>query len=74
VTDRLLTPVEVAEWAQVSERTVRRAISRGDLRAGRAGGQLRIEPEDARRWVFGSGSVDVTTLRETHSQGGHRVQ
>jgi excisionase family DNA binding protein len=49
----LLTPAEVAIWAKVSERTVRRAIARGELRAGRAGGQLRIAPEDAHLWVFG---------------------
>lgn len=51
--DRLLTCEEVARWANVSERTVRRAIARGDLRAGRAGGQLRIAPDDAYAWVFG---------------------
>ena len=53
MSERLLTASEVAAWAHVSERTVRRAIARGDLRAGRAGGQLRIAPDDARAWVFG---------------------
>jgi excisionase family DNA binding protein len=49
----LLTPADVARWAAVSERTVRRAIARGDLRVGRVGSQLRIAPNDARAWVFG---------------------
>lgn len=53
MSERLLTPAEVALWARVSERTVRRAIARGDLSAGRAGGQLRIAPDAAHAWVFG---------------------
>lgn len=56
MSERLLTPAEVAAWAHVSERTIRRAIARGDLRAGRAGDQLRIDPVDARAWVFGDSS------------------
>jgi excisionase family DNA binding protein len=50
--EKLLTAADVARWANVSERTVRRAIARGDLPAGRAGSQLRIAPEDAHSWVF----------------------
>ena len=53
MTERLLTVSEVAAWAQVSERTVRRAIADGELAAGRAGAQLRVAPDDAHAWVFG---------------------
>jgi excisionase family DNA binding protein len=73
VTGPLLTAADVARWAQVSERTVRRAIANGDLRAGRAGGQLRIAPEDARAWVFGdeeNGSVSPLPLRPPTDDGG----
>ena len=48
-----LTPRQLAAWAQVSEKTVLRAIASGDLHAGRAGCQLRIDPDEGRRWVFG---------------------
>lgn len=60
----LLTPADVARWANVSERTVRRAIARGDLRAGRAGGQLRIAPTEAHRWVFGEPGLAQVVMLE----------
>jgi excisionase family DNA binding protein len=43
VETRLLTPSEVAVELRVSAPTVYRLIDRGQLRAARIGGQLRIE-------------------------------
>lgn len=75
-----MTPADVALWARVSERTIRRAIANGELPAGRAGSQLRIAPEAARRWVFGGSddanveplrpAGDPVTLRGDHSDEG----
>lgn len=46
VTGRQLTLPEVADTLRLSESTVRRMISRGDLRAYRIGRHLRIDPAD----------------------------
>ena len=49
--DRLLTVREVADYAQLSQKAVRRAIAQGELRASRLRGRLRIEPADLRKWI-----------------------
>jgi excisionase family DNA binding protein len=43
---RLLTVDQVAEFAQVNSRTVRRLIKKGRLRVVRLGRSVRIHPED----------------------------
>jgi excisionase family DNA binding protein len=42
----LLTLKQAAEWASVSELTVRRRIQAGELRAYKFGGQVRIKRVD----------------------------
>jgi len=45
-----MTPAEVADWARVSERTVRREITNGHLPARRIGAQWRVDPGDLVAW------------------------
>ena len=53
-----LTIAEAARRVRVCERTIRRAITSGSLRAGRARasqpsrGAIRIRPADLDRWLF----------------------
>ena len=47
----LLTPADVGHRAGLSERTVRRAIGAGELRAYRLRGRYRIRPEDLDEWL-----------------------
>jgi excisionase family DNA binding protein len=60
-----LTIAEAAERVRCHERTVRRAIDRGALRAGRvrgvnaARGAYRIRPIDLDRWLFSGGDDDA---------------
>ena len=42
----LMTIKQTAVELNVSDRTVRRLIDKGELRAYRVGGQLRISPQD----------------------------
>jgi excisionase family DNA binding protein len=49
--ERLLTIPEVAEIFQVSTKTVRRAITGGELRAHRIGRQWRIAPREVLRYL-----------------------
>jgi excisionase family DNA binding protein len=49
----LLTLSEVADLAKVSRSTVRREIGRRNLRAVHVGHQLRIHPDEFRRWTEG---------------------
>src|SRR3954453_6639839 len=53
MTDRLLTPQDVADRCQISTKTVLRAIRAGRLRACRLGtrGGFRIHPADAEAWI-----------------------
>lgn len=44
--ERLLTIQEVAELEATSTKTIRRRIAAGELRALKAGRQLRIRPKD----------------------------
>ena len=46
-----LTVEQLAEIAQLSEKTVRRAINRGELPAFRCGTRVRIREDDARAWI-----------------------
>lgn len=47
----LLTIPSVAEFCQVSEKTVRRWIEASELRAAKLGGQWRIRPIDLQDFV-----------------------
>jgi excisionase family DNA binding protein len=49
----LLTPADVARLASVSRATIYREIERGTLRVLHAGRQIRIDPDDFRRWLKG---------------------
>jgi excisionase family DNA binding protein len=46
-----LRPVEAAELAGLSTRTIYRAVERGDLRAARLCSRLRISRSDFDEWV-----------------------
>jgi len=54
-----LTIGDAAEIAKMSTRTVRRAISRGEIPAYRVGGGLRIVREDVHAWIT---SRPLTTI------------
>jgi excisionase family DNA binding protein len=47
----LLTPADAARLANVSRDTIYRQIDRGELKALRAGHQLRIDRDDFARWL-----------------------
>lgn len=49
----LMSVFEVSEHLQVSQRTVRRWIADGRLRAARVGGHYRIREQDVDYLVFG---------------------
>lgn len=53
MTERLLTPTDVADRCQVSSKTVLRAIHRGRLRASRLGelGAYRMREADVEDWI-----------------------
>jgi excisionase family DNA binding protein len=48
--ERLLTVQEVADLEVTSTKTIRRRIAAGELRALKAGRQLRIRPQDLRAY------------------------
>ena len=54
-----LTIGDAAEIAKMSTRTVRRAISRGEIPAYRVGGGLRIVRDDVHAWIT---SRPLTTI------------
>jgi len=47
----IVTVKQLAEFLQISEITVKRAIKNGDLEAFKAGRDWRIEKEAVMRWV-----------------------
>lgn len=67
MTDRLLTPADVAERCQISAKTVLRAIHRGRLRASRLGeqGAYRMREADVDEWIEAS----VCTVRPVRRAG-----
>ncbi len=54
---RLWTIAETAEFLGVCDKTVRRKISAGHLRASRVGAQWRIRPEDVEAYLASTGNV-----------------
>lgn len=48
---RLHTLKQVAAWAQVSTRTVERAIATGELESLQVGSQRRVTDDAVRRWL-----------------------
>ena len=56
--ERLLTVREVAELEAVSTKTIRRRIAAGELRALKAGGQLRVRPKDLQAYRRSNMLVD----------------
>lgn len=50
VPTRLLTIPEVREMCALSEKTIRRAIERGELRAMKLCNRMRVAPEDLVAW------------------------
>jgi excisionase family DNA binding protein len=55
-----LTMNDVAESAKVSKRTIRRAISRGEIPAYRVGGSLLLIADDVHAWMI---SRPLTTVK-----------
>lgn len=53
MTERLLTPREVADHCGLHYRTILRAIEAGDLPASRLRGRLRISRYDMLTWIQG---------------------
>ncbi len=53
----LLSIAETAKFLGVSEKTVRRKITSGDLRASRVGAQWRIRPEDIEAYLASTGNL-----------------
>jgi excisionase family DNA binding protein len=51
-TRQLLTVWQTAERLTVSEKTVRRLISSGNLPALRVGAQLRVDADELERWLY----------------------
>ncbi len=49
--ENLLTVDQVADVVQLSAEAVRRAVRRGDLRASKLGGRLRISPQSVDDWI-----------------------
>ncbi len=75
MSDRLLTPADVAERCQISTKTVLRAIRSGRLRASRLGehAAFRLRPEDVEAWIDQSifeppakSAVEPTPLRQAN--------
>ncbi len=63
VPERMMSVQEAADWLNVSEKTVRRAIEAGALQASRIGRQWRISPEDLRHFVEGRSNAPVRHVR-----------
>jgi excisionase family DNA binding protein len=51
ITERLLTPLEVAERCGLSRLAIYRAIERGELPASKLCGRLRLRPTDVEAWI-----------------------
>jgi excisionase family DNA binding protein len=54
MSDRLLTPEDVAQHCGLSRKAVYRAIERGELPAAKLCSRLRIRPEDVETWIDAS--------------------
>jgi excisionase family DNA binding protein len=55
----LLPVAEVARRCALSTKTIRAAIARGDLRAYKLAGRIRVAPADLAAWI-GTNQVDVS--------------
>jgi len=58
---RLLTIPEVADMCGLSQKSIRRAIDRGDLPAMKLCSRLRISPDDVAAWYRGNLVVPTDT-------------
>lgn len=65
-----LTVVEVAQLARCEQKTVRRAIASGQLRAFRPAHRLLIREQDARSWVEGRPAVPLPRSRHPRRGSG----
>jgi excisionase family DNA binding protein len=52
----LLRVRDAAAKANVSERTIRRLIRKGELPALKVGGQVRLDADELERWLYGESS------------------
>ena len=66
----LLTVAETAELLSVSEDTVRRAITRGGLRAIRIASVVRIDPTDLAAWLAGADATKASEGITAENSGG----
>lgn len=60
IDDRFLTVGEVAETCRLSEKAIRRAIDRGQLKAFKLCHRIRISHEDMREWIASQRQPVVT--------------
>jgi excisionase family DNA binding protein len=58
---RLLTIPEVADMCGLSQKSIRRAIDRGDLLAMKLCSRMRIAPDDVAAWYRGNLVVPIET-------------
>lgn len=82
--ERLLTIPEVAETCRLSEKAIRRAIDRGQLKAFKLCNRIRISHEDMREWIasqrqsavrvatVGPAGVKAATVRAARQSAPHR--
>lgn len=71
--ERLFPVKAIAEWASVSEITVRRAIAQGELRAFKVAGRWRVPESAAREWVEREPSGVVVPLWKPRQRSGKGV-
>ena len=71
MTARALTPKDVAQMWQVSDRTVQKLCETGELRAFRVGRMFRIRPEDVETFECSTSPSDG--LRDGSSSHGERA-
>jgi len=70
---RLLTVPEVAQMCGLSEKSIRRAIERGELHAMKLCSRLRIAPEDVAAWYRGNiVTTPDATILFADPRGGRR--
>lgn len=69
---RSMTPQEFASWCQISERSVRRLIAAGELKAIRLFPRvLRIMPADAERFFAGRAVLSDSTTGSVGADADH---
>jgi excisionase family DNA binding protein len=71
-TPRYLSLADAGTIASLSERTLRRAIKAGTLRAHYLGRTVRIELGELRRWIEADGAAADAVVVDVHRKGHRR--